>query len=143
MCRGNPDASELYKRLITTETAKRMPLGQPQLPAQSIDTIRNWILAGAPDWATVATTDGDFISPSEILNTIETHLMSLAPFDRAFARYFTMTLLYNAGESVGILQEYRKALYKLVNSLSWGVTVTNPTPHRPTRDYLLYRPQTL
>ena len=31
---GNPDASELYKRLITTEAAKRMPLGQPQLPAQ-------------------------------------------------------------------------------------------------------------
>ena len=128
---GNPDASELYKRLITTETAKRMPLGQPQLPAQSINTIRNWILAGAPDWATVATTDGDFISPSEVLNTIETHLMSLAPFDRAFARYFTMTHLYNAGESVGILQEYRKALYKLVNSLSWGVTVTNPHPIDP------------
>ena len=78
-----------------------MPLLQPQLPAQSINTIRNWILAGAPDWAvTVATTDGDFISPAEILNTIETHLMSLAPFDRAFARYFTMTHLYNAGESV-------------------------------------------
>ena len=125
---GNPDASELYKRLITTETAKRMPLGQPQLPNQSINTIRNWILAGAPDWAVISTTDGDFISPSEILNTIETHLMSLAPFDRAFARYFTMTHLYNAGESVGILQEYRKALYKLVNSLSWGSTVTNPQP---------------
>ena len=128
---GNPDASELYKRLITAETAKRMPLGQPQLPDQSINTIRNWILAGAPDWATVATTDGDFISPSEVLSTIETHLMSLAPFDRAFARYFTMTHLYNAGETVGILQEYRKALYKLVNSLSWGVTVTNPQPIDP------------
>ncbi|MYE91678.1 hypothetical protein F4X33_22080, partial [Candidatus Poribacteria bacterium] len=128
---GNPDASELYKRLITTETAKRMPLGQPQLPDQSINTIRNWILAGAPDWAVTSTTAGDFISPSEILNTIETHLMSLAPFDRAFARYFTMTHLYNAGESVGILQEYRKALYKLVNSLSWGVTVTNPHPIDP------------
>ena len=108
-----------------------MPLGQPQLPAQSINTIRNWILAGAPDWAVTSTTDGDFISPAEILNTIETHLMSLAPFDRAFARYFTMTHLYNAGESVGILQEYRKALYKLVNSLSWGVTVTNPQPIGP------------
>ena len=128
---GNPDASELYKRLITTETAKRMPLGQPQLPDQSINTIRNWILAGAPDWATVATTDGDFVSPSEILNTIETHVMSLAPFDRAFARYFTMTHLHNAGESTQILQEYRKALYKLVNSLSWGVTVTNPHPIDP------------
>ena len=125
---GNPDASELYNRLITTDTAKRMPLGQPQLPARSINTIRNWILAGAPDWATVTTTDGTFISPSEVLNTIEIHLMSLAPFDRAFARYFTMTHLYNAGERADILQEYRKALYKLVNSLSWGSTVTNPQP---------------
>ena len=128
---GNPDASELYSRLLTTDAAKRMPLGQPQLPAQSINTIRNWILAGAPDWAVTSTTAGDFISPSETLNTIESHLMSLAPFDRAFARYFTMTHLYNAGESVGILQEYRKALYKLVNSLSWGVTVTNPHPIDP------------
>ena len=128
---GNPDASELYKRLITADAAKRMPLLQPQLPAQSINTIRNWILAGAPDWAVTSTTDGDFISPAEILNTIETHLMSLSSFDRAFARYFTMTHLYNAGESGQILQEYRKALYKLVNSLSWGVTVTNPQPIDP------------
>ncbi len=125
---GNPDASELYDRLLHTDTAKRMPLGQPQLPAQSINTIRNWILAGAPDWAVTSTTDGDFISPAEILNTIETHLMSLESFDRAFARYFTMTHLYNTGASVGILQEYRKALYKLVNSLSWGSSVTNPQP---------------
>ena len=128
---GNPDASELYNRLLTTDTATRMPLGQPQLSTQAIDTIRNWILAGAPDWAAAPTTDGNFISRSEILNTIETHLMSLAPFDRAFARYFTMTHLYNAGETPGILQEHHKALYKLVNSLSWGVTVTNPQPIDP------------
>ena len=68
---GNPGASELYNRLLITDTAKRMPLGQPQLPVQSINTIRNWILAGAPDWAATSTTDGDFISPAEILNTIE------------------------------------------------------------------------
>ena len=128
---GNPDASELYSRLLTTDTAKRMPLGQPQLPAQSIDTIRSWILAGAPDWAVTTTTDGDFISPSEILNTIETHLMSLSSFDRAYARYFTMTHLYNAGESAQILQEYRKALNKLINSLSWGSVVINPQPIDP------------
>ena len=128
---GNPAASELYNRLVTTETAKRMPLGQPQLSTQAIDTIRNWILAGAPDWAAAPTADADFISPAEILNTIETHLMSLSPFDRAFARYFTMTHLYNAGEPTQILQEYRKGLYKLVNSLSWGSTVTNPQPIDP------------
>ena len=128
---GNPAASELYNRLLITDAAKRMPLGQPQLSAQAIDTIRNWILAGAPDWAVAPTADADFISPAEILNTIETHLMSLSSFDRAFARYFTMTHLYNAGEPAQILQEYRKALYKLVNSLSWGLEVTNPQPIDP------------
>ena len=127
---GNPDASELYKRLVTTETAKRMPLGS-QLSIQAIDTIRNWILAGAPDWAAAPTTDADFISPVEVLNTIETHLMSLAPFDRAFARYFTMTHLYNAGETTAVLDAYRNGLTKLVNSLSWGGTVTNPQPIDP------------
>ena len=48
---GNPGASELYNRLLTTDTAKRMPLGQPNYPPKKIDTIRNWKLAGAPDWA--------------------------------------------------------------------------------------------
>ena len=128
---GNPNASELYKRLITTDLAKRMPQNQPQLSAQSINTIRNWILAGAPDWTATSTTSGNFISSSEVLTTIEDHLMSLSSFDRAFARYFTMTHLSNAGESVGILQEYRKALFKLVNSLSWGVEVINPKPIDP------------
>ena len=129
---GNPDASLLYDRVIGTPgSGPQMPLGQSPLPAQAINTIRNWILAGAPDWTPPPIFDGQFISPNEILNTIETHLMSLSSFDRAFARYFTMTHLYNAGESTQILQEYRKALYKLVNSLSWGSTVTNPQPIDP------------
>ena len=128
---GNPDASELYNRLLTTDAAKRMPLGQPQLSTQAIDTIRNWILAGAPDWATVATTDGDFISPGEMLNTIETHLMSLPSFDRTFARYLTMTHLKNAGQTAQALDAYRSGLSKLVNSLSWGVRVINPQPIDP------------
>ncbi len=128
---GNPDASELYKRLLTTDLAKRMPLAQPQLSPQSIDTIRNWILIGAPDWAAPPISDSQFISPGEVLNTIENHVMSLTPFDRAFARYFTMTHLYNAGETPRRLREYRKGLSKLVNSLSWGSTVTNPQPIDP------------
>ena len=127
---GSPEASRLYKRLLG-EGGPLMPLGGPPLPDSQIETVKNWILTGAPDWAAPPTTNGQFISPSEILDAIETHLMSLSSFDRAFARYFTMTHLDNAGESVGILQEYRKALYKLVNSLSWGVTVTNPQPIDP------------
>ena len=70
---GNPDASELYNRLVTTDAAKRMPQQQPPLSTQAINTIRNWILAGAPDWTATSTTSGQFISSSAILNTIETH----------------------------------------------------------------------
>ena len=128
---GNPNASELYNRLVATDTTKRMPLNQPQLSTQAINTIRDWILAGAPDWTATSSTDGDFISPGEMLNTIETHLMSLPSFDRAFARYFTMTHLYNAGESAPVLKAYRNGLSKLVNSLSWGGTVSNPEPIDP------------
>ena len=128
---GNPNTSEMYNRLITTDIAKRMPLNQPPLSTQAINTIRNWILAGAPDWTATATTNGNFISTSEVLNTIETHLMSLPSFDRTFARYFTMTHLYNAGETAQVLESYRNGLYKLVNSLSWGGTVINPEPIDP------------
>ena len=129
---GNPNASELYKRLLgPTESGAQMPFGQPPLPPQSIEAIRRWIVAGAPDWATTPTTNSRFISPGEILKSIETHLNTLSAFDRAFARYFTLTHLYNAGETPELLGEYRKALYKLVNSLSWGLDVINPTPIDP------------
>ena len=127
---GNPESSRLYKRLLG-EGGQLMPLGGPPLPDSQIEAVKNWILAGAPDWAATPTTDRGFITPSEMLNTIETHLMSLASFDRAFARYFTMTHLYNAGETPEILQEYRNGLSKLINSLSWGSTATNPQPIDP------------
>ena len=57
--------------------------------------------------------------------------MSLPSFDRAFARYFTMTHLYNAGETAQVLEGYRNGLSKLVNSLSWGIEVINPQPIDP------------
>ncbi|MXV84859.1 hypothetical protein F4Z98_15990, partial [Candidatus Poribacteria bacterium] len=40
---GKPIASELYRRLLDKDPAKRMPLGQPQLRAAAILTIGNWI----------------------------------------------------------------------------------------------------
>ena len=127
---GNSEVSRLYKRLLG-EGGPLMPLGGPPLPDSQIETVKNWILAGAPDWAAPLITDRHFITPGEMLNTIETHLISLPSFDRAFARYFTMTHLYNAGETLDILQEYRNGLSKLINSLSWGSAVTNPQPIDP------------
>ena len=118
---GNPNDSELYKRLLgPTENGAQMPFGQPQLPAQSIETIRRWIQAGAPDWTSTTAPLRRFVPPSEVLKAIDAHVNTISPFDRPFARYFTMTHLYNAGAPSDILGEYRKALAKLVNSLSWG-----------------------
>ena len=126
---GNPEASRLYKRLLG-EGGPLMPLGGPPLPDSQIETVKNWILDRCFRLGDVTpTADGTFISPGEVLNTIETHLMSLPSFDRAYARYFTMTHLYNAGETPSILQEYRKGLSKLVNSLSWGSDSHQPTTH--------------
>ena len=103
---GKPIESELYKRLLVNDPAKRMPLGQPQLPPAAILTIGNWIQAGAPDWEGTSATDVSFITPKNMLDTIEKHVNSLSPFDRPFGRYFTLTHLYNAGETTEALHAY-------------------------------------
>ena len=124
----NPQASEFYQRLIETAPERRMPLNAPPLSQAAIDTIRDWIAVGAPDWRDTFESDGTFITPKEMLETIENHVNSLSPFDRTFARYFTLTHLYNAGETTEALLAYRRALSKLVNSLSWGRKISNPRP---------------
>ena len=128
---GKPLESELYRRLLDTDPVRRMPLGQPQLSAEAILTIENWIEAGAPDWEDSSQADGPFMTPTKMLETIENHVNSLAPFDRVFARYFTMTHLYNAGETTEALHAYQRALSKLMNSLSWGREVIKPEPIDP------------
>ena len=138
---GAPLVSELYTRLTTIDTAKRMPLNQPKLDAAAIDTIAEWILAGAPSWELQH--DVDFISTDAMLTSIQNHLKTLDAFSRPFARYFTMTHLYNAGVGPAALRAYRVALSKLVNSLSWGFDIINPQPidtqetifHIDLRDY--------
>ena len=124
---GNPENSEFYKRLLgPTEKGPQMPLNLPPLSPEAVETIARWITAGAPDWDVQH--DINFITTDTILNTIQNHLKSLDPFDRPSARYFTMTHLYNAGKTPETLSDYRIALSKLINSLSWKFEITNPTP---------------
>ena len=123
----NPEQSEFYKRLIQNSAEKpRMPSGQPALPPAALQTIRRWIAEGAPDWTPKQ--DVDFISTDAMLTVMDRHLKTLSDSDRPYARYFTMTHLYNAGESPEVLRVYRVALSKLVNSLSWGFDIHNPKP---------------
>ncbi len=124
---GNPENSEFYKRLLgPTENGPQMPLNLPPLSPEAVETIARWITTGAPDWNVQH--DTNFITTDTILDTIRTHLKSLDPFDRPSARYFTMTHLYNAGEAPETLSDYRIALSKLINSLSWKFEITNPIP---------------
>lgn len=125
---GNPDDSVFYQRLIETNVAKRMPLGQPQLAPEAIETVRQWIAAGAPDWDAIPKPKPGFITNDTLLKTIENHVSSLSARDKSFARYFTLTHLYNAGETTEKLNAYRRALSKLINSLSWGRKVVKPHP---------------
>ena len=125
---NNSDGSELYKRLLgPTENGAQMPLGQPPLSAEAIATIRQWIAMGAPDWA-VTIGDRAFITQGTVMDTIKTHLDTLNAYDRGYARYFSMTHLYNAGEPLDVLSDYQLALNKLVNSLSWELQIVNPQP---------------
>ena len=129
---GNPGASEFYNRLLgDTAHGPQMPLNQPALPSAEIDTIRRWILAGAPDWNAFSRLESDFITTDEMIRTIHRHLLSLAPRNRPFARYLTQTHLYNAGETPEVLHTYQRALSKLVNSLSWGTEIIRPQPVDP------------
>ena len=126
---GQPDASEFYLRLLSdTDTGSQMPLGQEPLDAETIATVRRWIESGAPDWEAIPKPERRFITTEAMLKTIHTHVTSLTVFDRTFARYFTLTHLYNAEAADDNLRAYRNALSKLVNSLSWGSEVIKPTP---------------
>ena len=131
---NNPNASELYLRLISTDNAKRMPLAQPALSDNAIATIHDWITQGAPDW--MVEHDINFITTDMMLNTIQSHLDTLASHERPYARYFTLTHLYNAGETTENLQTYRNALSKLVNSLSWGHDIIKPQSINPSQTLL-------
>ena len=127
-----PEASEFYLRLLgDTDNGSQMPLGQDPLDFEAITTVRRWIEAGAPDWEAIPKPKRSFMTTEAMLKIIHTHVKSLAAFDRSFARYFTLTHLYNAGASDDNLRAYRNALSKLVNSLSWGSEVIKPKPIDP------------
>lgn len=46
---GDPDASELYLRLITEEEEEKMPYKEESLPEDEIEILRKWIAQGA-EW---------------------------------------------------------------------------------------------
>jgi Tfp pilus assembly protein PilF len=121
---GDPSRSRLFKRI--TDAADPMPPAEQKVrPSRDeIVLLKRWIEAGAP--AAEAVPQRPFLTTADMHNAIRADLESAQPRARPFFRYFTLTHLWNAGQSAEELQSYRHGLSKLVNSLSWGKTIVVP-----------------
>jgi mono/diheme cytochrome c family protein len=117
--------------LLKAVESGAMPLGGPELSADDKAAVRDWILAGAPDWPDPKSGDAGnraFISESSLLSTIAEDLERIAPRDRPYIRYLSLASLRNAGTPEEELESHRLAIAKLVNSLSWRRVITMPAP---------------
>ncbi|HSE35734.1 MAG TPA: hypothetical protein VLG74_00435, partial [Blastocatellia bacterium] len=111
---GNPNSP-----LLSQVESGAMPMGGPALTVSEKDTLRNWILSGAPDWEAAADSRRPFLTESALIAIIRNDLLQARERNRSFLRYFSLAHLYNAGVPDAELDTYRVALSKLINSLSW------------------------
>jgi tetratricopeptide (TPR) repeat protein len=81
---------------------------------------------------------GRAVTEDRVLSWVQADLARTRPADRPFARYLTLSHLYNAalgewpfGRRMGELPAYRNGLSKLINSLSWATAITRPRPIDP------------
>jgi hypothetical protein len=133
---GVPQESSLYLRM----SSKQMPPANTKSPLPTDDEIalvEQWITCGAP--ALYDEPPREFIPPSALMSDIRTDLEALTENERAFARYFSLVNLYNAGVPSNDLKVYRGGLAKMVNSLSLGSKIVNPVAINDTETvYRIY-----
>ncbi|MBY0229167.1 MAG: hypothetical protein K2W96_07820, partial [Gemmataceae bacterium] len=121
---GDPGASPLLKRVVS---GKMPPAGVKHRPSPSdLAVLRDWIAAGAPALEKKETPR--LVSESDVLGWILADLETMPRRERRFARCFSLVPLANAGHGPDELATFRKALAKLMNSLSWHPRITLPKP---------------
>ncbi len=123
---GDAENSLLFQRVAAGE----MPEGADPLPEEQIALLRKWIDDGASDFT--PTGPRPFLSDADVLHFIALDLGEQEVARRPFLRYFTLSNLFNTGANEELLETYRSALSKLVNSLSWGRRIVRPQPIDPS-----------
>jgi hypothetical protein len=117
---GNPDASKLVQKILNKEmpadyysgsSLDATPVGPDEFAA-----IRNWITQLGS--AQVASCTHPFVTPVQMVHEMAADLSSLDKTQIADTRYITLTHLYNACSTPVEMDVYRKAVVKLLNSLS-------------------------
>jgi hypothetical protein len=115
---GNPSASQIYTRVVNQSMPKDLDYVTVFGPsADETKAIAGWIESLGMEMGAVAEAR-PFIDDTTVLRAIGDDLTSLSDFDRPRTRYFTLTHLYNSGDSDAEMEVYRQALAKLLNSLS-------------------------
>lgn len=124
-----PDASALLQLISSDDEDRMPPTNRPSLTAYQVETVRQWIAAGAtpfpPDAKTTAALDT--ASTVSIFETILRHTRSLPPPDREFYRYFSLRHLVDGGITDEALAVYRLAFAKAINHLSYQRSLVVPT----------------
>ncbi len=131
---GKPDESKAYLSVIEADESARMPQGQPALSSQDINTLRQYLLAGAPAFpadvavpveATSAAGRG-VVGLNYVLKQIHRHVQTLSPGDRSYVRYFSCNHLLANGATRVELDVQRAALAKAMNHLSRQPQLVRP-----------------
>ena len=125
---GNAVKSKLYTQVKTGN----MPKDAEPLGKADIETLGQWIDAGAPDFNPPAA-QREFISPAKMFEFVKADLETIDSRKRPLIRYFTLTHLYNAGLSDDELATYRNGVVKLINSLSWAPDIVVPKAIDPAK----------
>lgn len=120
-----PDESALFEAMYDNRMPPRNQASLPRPSAEEIDTIKRWIAAGAPDFPKPIPRSN--ISIEMLLKSIKQHFDNVAPKDREYVRYFTLTHLHNDPTvDTRHLRMVRAALAKALNSLSWQAELVRP-----------------
>lgn len=132
---GRPEQSHVFRVITATGSTVMPPSGNPRLAESDIETVRAWIVAGAPPFPT------DVESPREanvdpglkesvgveyVLKQILQHVGSLPAETRPFVRFFSVNHLLGAGASRADLDLHRDALAKAINHLSLEPQIVVP-----------------
>ncbi len=120
-----PDKSTLYTSVDEGDMPKK---AREKFPQAQLEKIKQWIEDGAVEWPPLPIIDRPPITHQQIAYLILADLQKQPEGDRPFIRYFTLSHLHNAGEPPSTMHNYRTALSKLVNSLSWDEEIHNPVP---------------
>lgn len=141
---GSIDDSYLYDLIVSEDDSDRMPSApRPSLTAAEIETVRKWIEAGATAFPADVQAPEDpgkdpalsnVIGTEYVLTQILDYLDRQPRDDRRYLRFFSSNHLLSSGVTAESLTEYRLALTKAINHLSWQPDIVQPVVVDPATE---------